>query len=152
MASLPRATGTAANVTVRFDPDDPAVAVPFVDPPPAIPDSSDSADPDADWLYFVDWPVAVAAAAIRQTAQELVRVDPVEPTEDVTPIVIDAPAVTAVEPMTAIVVVAADCQQAATVVAVVDRFVAASAAPAAEVDFAIDATVASETVVAVAVC
>lgn len=154
MASLPRATDTAANVTVRFDLDDPAVAVPFVDPPPAaIPDSSDSADPDADWLYFVDWPVAAAAAATRQTGQhEPARVDPIEPTEDATPIVIDALAVTAVEPMTAIVV-AADCQhQAATVVAVVDRPVATSAAPAAEVDFAIDAIAASERAVAVAVC
>lgn len=154
MASSSRATGTVVDATVHLDPDDPAVAVPFVDPPPAaIPDSLDSADLDADWLYSVDWPVAAAAATRPFVQHEPARVDPAEPTEDATPTVIDAPEVIAVELTTAFAVVAADCQRwTATVVAVVDRPAATFAAPVAEVDSAIDAIAASETVVAVAVC
>lgn len=141
-ATIPQ-WGTVANA-IAPDPDDLAVAVPSVVPlSVATPDSQDFANLHVDWLYFADW---LAAAIQMAVPHEPARAGRVEPTGDAVPIATDAPAAV-VEPMTAIA--AAVGYQYQAVVAVVGRL--ATTALVAEEDSAIDATVASETVVVVAV-
>lgn len=142
---------TAASAIVHPDPDDLVVVAPSVDPPSvATLDSQDFANPGADWLYFVNWPVAVIQTAV---PREPARVGPTEPTKDAAPIATDAPAAAVAEQTVAIAAAVAGCQdQAAAAVAVVDRFAVTTAALAAEEDSEIDAPVASEMAAVVAVC
>ena len=128
MASLPQQRAaipqldTVASAIAHPDLDDLAVAVPSVNPlPVATLGLQDSVNPRADWLYFVDWLVAVIQTAAPHGPAQA---DPIELIRDAAPIAIDAPAAAVVEPLTVAVVV--------VVVVVVAAAAAAAAAVAAD--------------------